>query len=64
VLFGPGYAWFKEDLSKHAIDPDYTYFFGHYGLPYRRANVNVIDATNLEATGVYYSDRDESVIYY
>lgn len=64
VLFGPGYAWFKEDLSKHSIDPDYTYFFGHYGLPYRRANVNVIDATNLEATGVYYSDRDESVIYY
>jgi hypothetical protein len=46
------------------IDPEYMYFFGHYGLPYRRKNVNILDATNLEATGVYYTDRDESVVYY
>lgn len=65
ILFGPGYAWFRDpDLSKHHINPDYTYFFGHYGLPYHRQNVNVIDATSLEATGVYYTDRDEFVVYY
>ena len=66
VLFGPGYAWFRDsDLeTRHMIDPQYMYFFGHYGLPYRHKNVNVLDATNLEATGVYYTDRDESVVYY
>lgn len=64
-LFGPGYAWFRDtDLSKHMIDPDYTYFFGHYGLPYRHKNINIIDATSLEATGVYYTDRDEVMVYY
>jgi hypothetical protein len=66
VLYGPGYAWFRDpDLeSRHLIDPSFTYFFGHYGLPYRHRNVNIIDATSLEATGVYYTDRDESVVYY
>jgi hypothetical protein len=66
VLFGPGYAWFRDsDLeTRHMIDPQYMYFFGHYGLPYRHKNVNILDATNLEATGVYYTDRDESVVYY
>jgi len=66
ILFGPGYAWFRDsDLeTRHMIDPQYMYFFGHYGLPYRRENVNILDATNLEATGVYYTDRDESVVYY
>jgi len=65
ILYGPGYAWFRDaDLSKHHIDPDYLYFFGHYGLPYRHRNVNIIDATNLEATGVYYTDRDEVMVYY
>jgi len=66
VLFGPGYAWFRDsDLeTRHMINPQYMYFFGHYGLPYRHKNVNILDATNLEATGVYYTDRDESVIYY
>ena len=64
-LFGPGYAWFRDtDFSKHHIDPDYMYFFGHYGLPYRHKNLNIIDATSLEATGVYYTDRDETMIYY
>jgi hypothetical protein len=65
TLFGPGYAWFRDDdLSKHQIDPNYMYFFGHYGLPYRHANINILDATNLEATGVYYTDRDEMMVYY
>ncbi len=66
VLFGPGYAWFRDPNleTRHHIDPAYTYFFGHYGLPYRHKNVNILDATNLEATGVYYTDRDESVVYY
>lgn len=64
-LFGPGYAWFRDtDLSKHRIDPNYMYFFGHYGLPYRHKNLNIIDATSLEATGVYYTDRDETMVYY
>lgn len=26
--------------------------------------LQILDATNLEATGVYYTDRDESVVYY
>ena len=65
VIFGPGYAWYRdEDLSKHMIDPEYQYFFGHYGLPYRHRNVHILDGTNLETTAVYYSDRDETVIYY
>lgn len=65
ILFGPGYAWFRDpDLSKHHIDPDYTYFFGHYGLPYWHKNVSILDATSLEATGVYYTDRDEFMVYY
>lgn len=65
IIAGPGYAWFRdEDLSKHSISPDHNYFFGHYGLPYRHKNVNILDATSLEATGVYYTDKDEMVLYY
>lgn len=64
-LYGPGYVWFRDpDLSRHCIDPNYRYFFGHYGLPYWHKNVNIIDATSLEAVGVYYSDRDEFMLYY
>lgn len=66
VLFGPGYAWFRDPNleTRHHIDPAYTYFFGHYGLPYWHRNVHIIDATSLEATGVYYTDRDEFMVYY
>lgn len=66
IISGPGYLWFKDQdlFSKHCIDPSYLYFFGHYGLPYRRSNVSIIDATSLEATGVYYTDKDELVTYY
>ena len=65
-LYGPGYAWFKdEDLTvKHSIDPNYIYIHGHYGLPYLRQNIKILDATKLEAAGVYYSDRDEFTVYY
>lgn len=65
-LYGPGYAWFKdEDLrSKHGIDDSYLYFFGHYGLPYFRKNIFVLDGTYLEAVGVYYTDREEFMLYY
>lgn len=67
VIYGPGYLWFKdEDLATHHhIAPHpYQYFFGHYGLPYRRQNVNVIDATSVEAVGVYYTDKDEFLVQY
>lgn len=66
VLHGPGYLWFKDrDLpGLHHIDPNYQYYFGHYGLPYRRANVNIIDGTSAEAVGVYYTDQDEFMLYW
>jgi hypothetical protein len=65
VLHGPGYVWFRDnDLARHGIRDDYKYFFGHYGYPYRRKNVSIIDATSLEAVGVYYTDRDEFLVYY
>lgn len=66
VLSGPGYLWFRDkDLAgKHHIDPSYQYYFGHYGLPYRRQNINIIDVTSLEGVGVYYTDRDEFVVQY
>jgi hypothetical protein len=64
-LYGPGYAWFKDDqLSAHNITNTCQYFFGHYGLPYSRENIRILDATNLEAVGVYYSDREEFMLYY
>lgn len=66
VLFGPGYAWFRDPNleTRHHINPNYHYFFGHYGLPYRHRNVNIIDGTSVESTGVYYTDRDEFMLYY
>lgn len=66
ILHGPGYIWFRDNDLKtnHYIDSRYKYFFGHYGYPYWRENISIIDATSLEATGVYYCDRDEFMIYY
>lgn len=65
ILHGPGYPWFKDsDLSRHSISPDYRYFFGHWGSPYWRENITVLDATSMEAVGVYYTDRDEFTIFY
>lgn len=64
VLTGIGYPWFKlDDLSQH-ISPDAEYFFGHYGYPYFRKNLHIIDATNFEGVGAYYTDREEFFIYY
>ena len=64
VLTGIGYPWFKLDKLEDHIKPDTEYFFGHYGYPYFRKNLHIIDATNFEGVGVYYTDREEFLIYY
>lgn len=64
ILHGPGYPWFKDDLKKHHIDPSYRYFFGHWGYPYWKHNVTIIDATSVEAVGVYYTDLNEFTLFY
>jgi len=64
VLTGIGYPWFKNDPLENHIEPDFEYFFGHYGYPYFRKNLKIIDATNFEGVGVYYTDREEFLIYY
>ena len=64
VLTGIGYPWFKLDKLEDHIKPDAEYFFGHYGYPYFRKNLKIIDATNFEGVGVYYTDREEFLIYY
>ena len=64
VLTGIGYPWFKLDKLEDHIKPDAEYFFGHYGYPYFRKNLHIIDATNFEGVGVYYTDREEFLIYY
>ena len=64
VLMGIGYPWFKNDRLEDHIRPDAEYFFGHYGYPYFRKNLKIIDATNFEGVGVYYTDREEFLIYY
>lgn len=65
VLSGIGYPWFRQDdLEKHLSCEKAQYFLGHYGYPYFRRNLKIIDATNFEGVGVYYTDRDEFMIYY
>lgn len=64
VLAGIGYPWFKNDPLENHILSDAEYFFGHYGYPYFRKNLKIIDATNFEGVGVYYTDREEFLIYY
>lgn len=64
VLAGTGYPWFRQDDLQDHICSDFEYFFGHYGYPYFRQNLHVIDATNFEGVGVYYTDRKEFFIYY
>jgi hypothetical protein len=64
VLTGIGYPWFKNDRLEDHIKPDAEYFFGHYGFPYSRKNLHIIDATNFEGVGVYYTDREEFLIHY
>lgn len=64
VLTGIGYPWFRNDPLEDHIRDDAKYFFGHYGYPYFRKNLRIIDATNFEGVGAYYTDRDEFLIYY
>lgn len=64
ILSGPDYAWFKKDNLSDHLDPDYQYILGHYGYPYIRGNLRIIDATLFEGVGVYYTDRDEFMLYY
>ncbi len=64
VLTGIGYPWFKNDDLEDHIGNDAEYFFGHYGYPYFRKNLKILDATNFEGVGVYYTDREEFLIYY
>lgn len=64
-LYGPGYAWFhKQYEDLHKLDKNYVYFFGHYGRPYLRENIKVIDCTELDALGVYRTDLDQFQVYY
>lgn len=63
-LYGPGYTWFyKQYEHLHPLDTNYTYFFGHYGRPYFRDNIKIIDCTELDAVGVYRTDLDEFKTY-
>ena len=64
VISGPGYPWFRQDDLNDHLGSDAEYFFGHYGYPYFRKNLRIIDATNFEGVGVYYTDREEFLIYY
>ncbi len=64
VLHGLGYPWFRNDPLEDHVDSDIEYIFGHYGYPYFRKNIKILDATNFEGVGVYYTDREEFMIYY
>jgi len=64
TLVGLGYPWFRQDELSNHIAKDAEYFFGHYGYPYFRKNLKIVDATNFEGVGVYYTDREEFLIYY
>lgn len=64
ILTGPSYAWFKKDDLADHLDPAYQYVLGHYGYPYLRDNLRIIDATLFEGVGVFYSDRNEFMLYY
>jgi hypothetical protein len=63
-LFGPGYYWFTPEYeSIHTLDPNYEYFFGHYGKPYFRKNIRVLDCTELDAVGVWLTDTSEFKVF-
>lgn len=64
ILSGPGYPWFKRDPLNLHIEPDFIYILGHYGYPFIKQNLKIIDATLFEGVGVYYTDRDEFMVYY
>lgn len=63
-LYGPGHRWFlPEHDYLHELDPGYEYFFGHYGKPYFRKNIRVLDCTELDAVGVWLSDTSEFKVF-
>lgn len=64
ILSGPGFPWWKEKLEEYCPYEKDTYILGHYGYPYVRKNLFIIDATNFEGVGVYYTDREEFLIHY
>ena len=64
VLSGPGFPWWKDRLEQYCPCKEDTYIFGHYGYPYIRKNLRIIDATNFEGVGLYYVDREEFLIQY
>lgn len=64
ILSGPGYPWFKKDPLSDHLDPDFKYILGHYGYPFIKENLKIIDSTLFEGVGVYYTDRDEFMVYY
>jgi len=64
ILSGPGYPWWKDTLEEFCPNKKEIYIHGHYGYPYMRKNLRIIDATNFEGVGLYYVDRDEFLIHY
>lgn len=63
-LYGPGYRWYVPELAhQHPLDPSYEYFFGHYGKPYFRKNIRIIDCTELDAVGVWLTDTSEFKVF-
>ena len=64
ILSGPGFPWWKENLEEYCPDSSSIYIMGHYGYPYIRKNLRIIDATNFEGIGMYYIDREEFLIQY
>lgn len=64
ILHGPGFPWWKDKLEEYCPNSDEQYVLGHYGYPYMRKNLLILDATNFEGVGTYYVDREEFMIYY
>ena len=64
ILSGPGFPWWKDRLEEYCPRSKDTYILGHYGYPYIRKNLRIIDATNFEGIGLYYTDREEFLIQY
>ena len=64
ILSGPGYPWWKDNLEEFCPNKKEIYIHGHYGYPYIRKNLRIIDATNFEGVGLYYVDREEFLIHY
>lgn len=64
ILSGPGFPWWKDALERYCPYEEDLYILGHYGYPYIRKNLRIIDATNFEGVGLFYVDREEFLIHY